>query len=79
MENNSAPLDFVILNQNSVPNTYWPLIPDPGLYSSWFQPNEIEYLNPDLDLQYWRGKFCLVFIKKDTHAVFGIVSSNCTY
>lgn len=67
------PLIFAILNQASQPNIYWPLIPDPGLGSSWFQPNEIEMLNPDLDLQYWRGKFCLLVVNKDAHAVSGII------
>lgn len=69
----SDPLIFVILNQASQPNIYWPLLPDPGLYSSWFQANEIEMLNPDLDLQYWRGKFCLLVVNSDAHAVSGIV------
>lgn len=44
-------------NAAAVSNTYWPLIPDMGLYSSWFQPNEIEILNPDLDLLWWKGTF----------------------
>lgn len=69
----SIPLTFALLNQNSQPNVYWPLIPDPGLYSSWFQPNEIEFLNPDLKLHSWKGKFCLVVINKDSSAVSGIV------
>lgn len=44
-------------NAAAVENTYWPLIPDMGLYASWFQPNEIEMLNPDLDLLWWKGTF----------------------
>jgi len=67
------PLTFVILNEASQPNTYWPIIPDPGIYSSWFWPNEIEMLNTNLDLQYWRGKFCLSLINVDDHAVSGII------
>jgi hypothetical protein len=67
------PLTFAILNDASQPNNYWPIIPDPGLYSSWFWPNEIEMLNTNLDLQYWRGKFCLSLINTDNHAVSGII------
>lgn len=62
-----------ILNGNSEANTFWPLIPDPGLYSSWFLPNEIEYLNPDLDLQYWRGTFHFAVVNRDSKSVAGIV------
>ncbi len=69
----TEPLTFVILNQASQPNNYWPIIPDPGIYSSWFWPNEIEMLNTNLDLQYWRGKFCLLLINTDSHSVSGII------
>jgi hypothetical protein len=44
-------------NDAAVDNTYWPLIPDMGLFTSWFMPNEIEMLNPDLDLLSWKGTF----------------------
>ncbi len=44
-------------NAGAVDNIYWSIIPDPGLYASWFQPNEIEMLNPNLDLKSWTGKF----------------------
>ena len=69
----SDPLDFVILNQASVPDTYWPLIPDPGLYSSWFQPNEIEFLNPNFDLEDWKGHFSVLVVSRDSHTVNGVV------
>lgn len=70
----SSPLNFVILNQGSAENTYWPLIPDPGLYSSWFQPNEIEMLNPSLDLKYWKGTFSFLLVNNDdSRSVSGII------
>ncbi len=68
-----APLKFNIGNQEAVANTYWPLIPDPGLYPSWFQPNEIEMLNPSLDLKYWRGDFSFYLVNGETHDVSGII------
>lgn len=46
-----------INNNQTAPNMYWPIVPEPGLYASWFFPNEIEMLNPALDLQYWKGTF----------------------
>jgi hypothetical protein len=62
-------------NANAVENTYWPIIPDPGLFSSWFQPNEIETLNPNLDLKYWKGRFSFDLIGSPTldHSVSGII------
>ncbi len=38
-------------------NTFWPIINDPGLTATWFLPNEIEYLNPNLELELWQGHF----------------------
>lgn len=67
------PYIFVILNQAAIQNTYWPLIPDPGLYASWFQPNEIEILNPSLDLKYWKGTFSFALDSYDSHSVSGII------
>ncbi|MGB9979226.1 hypothetical protein [Methanobacterium sp.] len=64
---------FNILNKGSVANKYWPIIPDPGLYTSWFQPNEIEILNPSLDLKYWKGQFSFVLLNYDSHSVSGII------
>ena len=62
-----------IFNEGAVENIYWPLIPDPGLDASWFQPNEIETLNPSLDLKSWTGTFSFVATNFDSHTVSGIV------
>ncbi len=67
------PLRFYIYNPSAVENTYWPLIPDPGLYSSWFQPNEIETLNPSLDLKYWQGDFSFDLYNNEDCSVSGII------
>ncbi len=42
----------------SIEHQFWPLVNEPGLTASWFLPNEIEYLNPSLDLVHWKGHFC---------------------
>ncbi len=57
---------FFISMAGSTNNTFWPIINDPGLTSTWFLPNEIEYLNPNLDLQLWQGRFC--FFLKNFHS-----------
>ena len=62
-----------IYNTGSIANTYWPLIPDPGTYASWFQPNEIEQLNPSLDLESWKGTFNFKLSNHDSSTVSGIV------
>lgn len=62
-----------VSNANAVPNTYWPLIPDMGLYTSWFMPNEIEMLNPTLDLQSWKGTFEFTAKNYADYAVDGII------
>lgn len=62
-----------IFNSAAGENKYWPLIPDPGIINSWFVPNEIEYLNPDLDLQYWKGTFSFLLTNAKTCRVYGIV------
>lgn len=68
--------------------TFWPIMNEPGLQSSWFLPNEIEYLNPSLDLVSWKGHFCFWIKNMDTTRpkVSGIVrapivpiDSNLTY
>lgn len=46
-----------IIPSTTTPNQYWPLIPDPGLAASWFQPNELSLLNPDLQITNWEGDF----------------------
>jgi hypothetical protein len=56
-----APLSVTpsyIAKTGETPNNFWPLIPEPGLTATWFLPNEIEYLNPTLDLESWNGNFC---------------------
>jgi hypothetical protein len=55
-----------IVRNGSIPNQFWPLLNEPGLTATWFFPNEIEYLNPNLDLQLWRGKFCFWIKNVDT-------------
>lgn len=55
-----------IVRNGSIPNQFWPLLNEPGLTATWFFPNEIEYLNPNLDLQLWRGKFCFWIENMDT-------------
>lgn len=62
-----------IVNAGAVSNTFWPLIPDPGIYSSWFQPSEIEMLNPDLDLKSWKGTFSFLVTNHDSKTVSGII------
>ncbi len=52
----SPPTPFFI-QRGDTANTFWPIIDDPGLTATWFLPNEINYLNPDLDLQLWQGHF----------------------
>jgi hypothetical protein len=76
------------IRQPGVNNSYWPLLNEPGLQSSWFLPNEIEYLNPSLKLESWKGHFCFWVKNNDTTRpkVSGIVrapivplDSNLTY
>jgi len=64
---------FWIANAGAVDNKYWPLIPDMGLYTSWFMPNEIETLNPDLDLQSWSGTFSFKATNIADYFVHGII------
>ncbi|HTX61975.1 MAG TPA: hypothetical protein VMC48_06655 [Methanobacterium sp.] len=33
------------------------MIPDLGIAASWFTPNELETLNPSLEMQSWKGTF----------------------
>lgn len=76
------------IQQPGMNNTFWPLLNEPGLQASWFLPNEIEYLNPSLDLKSWKGHFCFWIKNYDTTRpkVSGIVrapivpiDSNLTY
>jgi hypothetical protein len=72
---NSPPYPYYIRRTPEMNNTFWPIINEPGLTATWFFPNEIEYLNPNLDLQVWRGKFCFWLKDVDTKSprVEGIV------
>jgi len=63
----------IILNPDAVDNRWWPLIPAPGLMASWFQPNEIEVLNPNLDLKSWKGTFTFLLTNHDSRTVSGII------
>lgn len=62
-----------ISDRAAVNNTYWPLIPDMGLSTSWFMPNEIEMLNPDLDLKTWCGTFTFTATNQAEYPVAGII------
>jgi len=53
---NNPPAPWYIQRGDSS-NTFWPVINDPGLTSSWFLPNELEYLNPNLQVVSWKGSF----------------------
>jgi len=52
---------------------YWPLVSEPGLDTSWFLPNELETLNPDLKIVKWTGKFGFSLYNVDNEPVYGIV------
>jgi hypothetical protein len=47
---------FITPNETT-DNSFWPLINDPGLSASWFFPNELEMLNPNLKIVSWSGTF----------------------
>ncbi|HSQ01919.1 MAG TPA: hypothetical protein VLM77_01535 [Methanobacterium sp.] len=61
----SPPPPFYI-RREAMNNSFWPIINEPGLTATWFLPNEIEYLNPNLDLQLWQGRFCFFLKNMDT-------------
>ena len=49
-----------IMNTESTNKTYWPLINEPGTRGGPTcsnQPNELEILNPTLDIKKWTGHF----------------------
>lgn len=62
-----------IIKVDSDQGTYWPLLPEPGLMASWFAPNELEILNPNLDILRWKGTFSFRITNVDTKTVSGIV------
>jgi len=70
---NGASDQAVIVNENASDSIYWPIIPDPGIDASWFQPNEIEILNPDLDLKSWKGTFTFKLTNRADNRVSGII------
>lgn len=63
----------VIVNEAATDKNYWPIIPDPGIDASWFQPNEIEVLNPNLDLKSWKGTFTFKLTNLRDYGVSGII------
>lgn len=69
----SPPPPFFIQREGTG-NEFWPLINDQGLTSTWFLPNEIDYLNPNLDLQLWQGHF--FFFLKNTQSTGPRVEGN---
>lgn len=73
VDTNGASDPTYIVNEGATDNTYWPIIPDPGLDASWFQPNEIEMLNPNLDLKSWKGTFHFKLTNFDDNRVSGII------
>lgn len=62
-----------VINQDAVNNVYWPMAPESGMYASWFWPNELEILNPSLQILSWRGTFSFVASNHDTETVYGIL------
>jgi hypothetical protein len=58
---------------NEDPTYYWPLVSEPGLYTSWFLPNELETLNTDLKILNWTGTFGFSLKNIDYEPVYGIV------
>jgi hypothetical protein len=50
-------LPFTIERMSGMNNTFWPVINDPGLTATWFMPDEINVLNPNLQLELWQGHF----------------------
>lgn len=62
-----------IVNLDAVDNVYWPLVPESGMYASWFWPNELEMLNPSLQILSWTGTFSFVAENHDSETVYGIL------
>jgi len=74
MVETSPPPPFFIQMGAATPNQFWPVIPDQGLTSTWFLPNEIDYLNPNLQLLLWQGHF--FFFLKNTQSTGPRVEGN---
>lgn len=66
-------IPFYITNANAVPNTFDFLIPDMGLAASWFHPDEIQTLNPNLQLKSWCGTFTFIAINLADYPVSGTI------
>ncbi|MGA2675765.1 MAG: hypothetical protein ABSE83_02565 [Methanobacterium sp.] len=66
-------IPYYLTNENAVNNTYWPLIPDMGLSASWFDPDEIQTLNPNLQLESWCGTFTFGAVNGADYPVSGII------
>jgi hypothetical protein len=62
-----------IVNVDADNTTYWPLVNEPGLMASWFMPNELEILNPGLDIKKWTGTFTFTLTNVDSVEASGIV------
>lgn len=65
---------FFITQQNPINNSFWPVINEPGLAASWFLPNELDYLNPNLQVVQWTGHF--FFILKNFQSTGPRVEGN---
>lgn len=68
-------LPAYIRRNSTMNNSFWPLVNEPGLTATWFLPNELEYLNPSLEIVSWKGHFCFWIKNFDTKRpkVSGIV------
>ena len=62
-----------IANGDQDEGIYWPLLNEPGLWASWFNPDELHALNPTLDVVSWTGKFSFKVKNKAEQKVSGIV------
>jgi hypothetical protein len=74
MVETNPPPPFFIQMGGSTANQFWPIVNDQGLTSTWFLPNEINFLNPNLDLQLWQGHF--FFFLKNTQSTGPRVEGN---
>lgn len=61
----SPPPPFYI-QREAINNSFWPVINEPGLTSTWFLPNEIEYLNPNFQVLEWTGHFFFLLKNVDS-------------
>ncbi len=66
-------IPYYITNANAVPNTFDFLIPDLGLAASWFHPDQIQTLNPNLQLKSWCGTFTFIAVNGADYPVSGTI------